>query len=89
VHEDAAHGDRQVAFAFGVADLKALVVLQDVPAAQLIGAGVLLVLVASGDVVDLGGPGQVAGGQLGGLDVELGGGARNVQPALPIAATLS
>src|ERR1019366_4272923 len=45
VHEDAAQPDRRVAFALGVADPERLVVVQDVPAAQL--GGVLLVLVAS------------------------------------------
>src|SRR5208282_5652492 len=71
VHEDAAQLDHRVFFALGVTDLERDGVLQHVPAADLAGP---LAGVAGGDIADLGGPGHVAGGQLGGLHIRLGGG---------------
>src|SRR6266851_2250685 len=49
VHEDTAQRDGRVAFALGVADLKRLAVFEDVPAAPLLRA---LMLIAPGDVAD-------------------------------------
>ena len=70
VHEDAAHRDGRVFLPLGIADLKRPGVFEDMPAAPPLRA---LARIPLGGVADLGGPGEVAGGQLGGLDVGLGG----------------